>query len=183
MKRIISVALALMFMTLIPLATANNGEHHIDEGMNWNAPYPYQGYFCMCTHMGPVDFGSADTWTGVGLSADYDTINQIPYYRTVHWMLEAASMGQYDPYGSLQGDTCVNYYSGQNCYDGYNWEYSLQYYCNRAYIDITGGPWTGGEVYSAEGSALAGFYDPNNPTNIWYSQSYTYPWDYLTAHS
>jgi hypothetical protein len=140
--------------------------------------------YCQCVHDGTC-YDPYDTFAGVGIEAYYDP-NQVAYDGAL-WIFDDGTGGSgqyhYCTYGPQEVDACTNVNQGMEYYN-YATATRQTYSGDDAWWVIlnTGGPNTlSPDVSSVEGETLAGFNDPNNPTHIWYIESFTSPWNIMTA--
>jgi hypothetical protein len=194
MKKMIGIIFVMVFLSVTlfraqPMTQAENGIPHISPPDVH--PYPQTCTFSMCCHDGPVNFRHDDTWTATGVAAYYDTVTPAVAFNKAMWDHLAAAGGDtngdhnyyqdYYAYGPMQCDLCTNVYYG-NEWDVYTtpyWSWLQGYYSD--HIEFNPTYTLNPDVNSIEAETLQGFHDPNNPSNIWYIETYTSPWATVTA--
>ena len=182
MKKSISVIIIALLATTVMVNIAMRGAQANSYYAVVGSPGPDE--FCYCIHDGSYLYPN-DTFVTLGLQANYDTNNQYSYY-WLYWSWQTGVGGNYqhdywwyntpqftyayDQYGYWSGAT--GNAPGSPAQDGQWWEWNHD-----------GGMTVSPDAHAISGETYAIFYDPNNPTNMWYIASIPDPVNQLTAQA
>jgi hypothetical protein len=187
-KKVVAVAFIAVLATLTVFGELSETLAEYRHSTANNPGYPGPDYFTMCCHnLAPPWSGSYyDVWTATGVGAYYNIDNQPPgvSYAYGYWDHLCGTGGYFPQIGPMECIFCVNYYSRQYIYDYSTpeWGYIDPYYGyfrHYTYNSTRFDP----DVNSVEGATGQFFCDPQDPFLYGFVQTYTDPWDILTAYS
>lgn len=178
---------AIMFARALPIRVTTSQAYpwptpSVDTSADYDG-YPGPDDFCQCCH--DYTYGtSQDTFATLGMHAEYDLQRAYTYNLQTWIFVDGVGGGGYTPtywiYGPMQCDVNQNGI-GYEYYDYDNLTYG-NYYGNLCWelnwnMTYNAPP----DSNAMAGENLAGFYDPSNPSNIWYIEAFPNPWTLMTA--
>ena len=196
-KKIATVAFITVLFTLtlsIELPTTQAYGHTTITCPRWGFPGGDDCYFSTCCHdcSPPLDGSYLDFWTATGVGAYYNETNS-PWvdppgvgYDEAYWDHLSATGGYYPHGGPMYCCFCINTDESQ-WIDDYTdpWsDYIAPYQAIYRHVTWNTSWWQPlvPDVNSVEAATLQAFYDPENPYLYAVIQTYTDPWDCITAH-